>query len=121
MRGWDTLPQITHVAHILLTTHCVDDRARTEEEKGFEEGMGEDVEHTRGKCTDAEGEEHVPELRDSRVRKNALDVVLHKSDRSGKDGGESPDDCDCFHRCWSEYEDGVGAGYHVDTCLLYTS
>ena len=97
--GGDAFAKIAHVAHVLFARHRMNHRARAEEEQGFEEGVGEDVEDGGGKCANTKRQEHVAELRDSGVSEDALDVVLHQTDRGGEDGGERADDGDGFHRC----------------------
>src|ERR1019366_1578209 len=54
MSSWDALAEVAHVAHILLAAHGVNYRARPEEEKRFEESVGENMEHACGKSSDAE-------------------------------------------------------------------
>ncbi len=48
----------------------------TEEETSLEEGVGEEVEERGCPGPDTEGQHHVPELADGRIRQHLLDVVL---------------------------------------------
>ena len=79
------LAQPAHVAHVLLAGEGVDDRTGTEEQTGFEEGVGHQVENARTERPHAHGQEHVAELGDGRVRQNPLDIVLRHADAGGED------------------------------------
>ena len=74
--------------------HRVDHRAGAEEQQRLEEGVGEEVEHRRAIGADAGGEEHVAELRAGRISDHPLDVVLHRADRRGEQGGRGADEGD---------------------------
>src|SRR5678809_578712 len=51
-----------HLAHVLLAAESVNNAARTEEQAGFEERMGKDMEDRRAEGTHADGEKHVAQL-----------------------------------------------------------
>ena len=105
--------QVAHVAHVLLAAHGVNHRAGAEEQQGLEEGVGEDVEHARSECADAERQEHVSQLRDRGVGQHALDIVLHQADRGGENRGERADDGDRLHRRRRQHEQRIRARHHV--------
>ena len=86
------LLQAAHVADVLLAAERVDDRARPEEEQGLEERVRIEVEDAGRVRAHAHGEEHVPELRDRRVRQHALDVVLHEADGARHQRRDAADD-----------------------------
>ena len=100
----DAMAEVSHVAHVLLAAHGVDHRPGAEEQQSLEERVSEDMEDGGGEGSNAEREEHVPELRDGGVREDALDVVLNQSDGGGEDGGERTDDRDGLHRCRRQHE-----------------
>ena len=87
------LAQATHVLlHVEgVVRRTVADRAGTEEQACLEERVREDVEHRRQPCTSAETEHHVAELRNGRIRKHLLDVVLHERKCSRDDDGDATD------------------------------
>ncbi len=70
------------------------DRAGTEEQACLEERVREDVKHRRQPCTSAETEHHVAELRNGRIRKHLLDVVLHERKCGGDHDRDPADDGD---------------------------
>jgi hypothetical protein len=111
----DLAVQRAHVLHLLLAAHGVNHRAGSEEEQRLEERVGEDVEDARGKCSDAERQEHVAELRDRRVRQHALDVVLHQGDRRRENRGQRADDGDRLHRIGRQHEQRA-----FDRATMYT-
>ena len=106
--------QAAHDAHVLFARERVDDRAGREEEQGLEEGVGDQMEDGGGVGCDSAAEEHVAELRDGRVGEDALDVVLHDSDRSGENCSECADDGDDAEGVGRPVEEGMAAGDHVD-------
>ena len=55
----------------------------------------------------ADGEEHVAELADRRVREHALDVVLHDRDRGREQGGDRADPRDDRARVLGHVEEHV--------------
>ena len=67
----------------------------------------------RRERADAEGEEHVSQLRDGGVGQHALDVVLHQGDGGGKQRGECADDRHGLHRAGSKHEQRIRARHHV--------
>ena len=84
-------PQAAHPAQVLPAAQGVDDAPRREEEQALEESVGDQVEHARRVGPDAAAQEHVSDLGDGRIGQDALDVVLHESDRGGEDGRHAPD------------------------------
>ena len=92
----------------------MNDAARTEEQKRFEEGVGHEVENAGGKSACAKREKHVTELADGGVGEDFLDVVLHQRHGGCKNRGDHADDGDNVHRQRSELVDGVHAHDHVN-------
>ncbi len=82
------------MAHVLLVVHGVDHRAGAEEQQRLEEGVREEVEDAGRVGAEAEGGEHVAELRARRIGDDALDVVLDEADGGGE---ERRDDADQRH------------------------
>ena len=70
------LPQVAHPAHVLLVVHAVDDRSGAEEQQALEERMHDHVKDGSDIGAGPDGEEHVAELADRRVREDPFDVVL---------------------------------------------
>ncbi len=95
------LAQSAHVEHVLRVQmpvrgvdavfHAVDDRAGAEEEQRLEEGVGDQVKGGRHVRPDADGGDHVAQLRDRRVGQDALDVVLGDGDGGGEQRRERAD------------------------------
>ena len=74
--------QAAHVAHVLLVMHRDDHRARAEEQQRLEERMRHQVIDAARIRRNAERDGHVAELRQRRIRDDALDVVLHDADQA---------------------------------------
>ena len=93
-----------------------DDGPRAEEEEALEEGVGEKVEHGRvAGRTHADTDNHVAELGDGRISKDALDVVLldgHQTRGKAGDGADPHDDI--AHDVWSGKQNRENASQHVD-------
>ena len=79
------LPQAAHPAHILLVGHGVDHGACAQEQQGFKEAVGHQVEDTGGISRNTKGEEHVSQLGTGGVRDNPFNVVLHAADGGCKE------------------------------------
>ena len=86
MRGCYPGLQRTHLAHVLLAGEGVDHAARGKEEQALEEGVRREMEDACREGPHAESEEHVPELADSGIGNDTLDIILHQPDGRGKDG-----------------------------------
>ncbi len=82
------LAQAAVTTHVLLVRHGVDHRTGSQEQQRLEEGVGDHVEHARHERPGADGEEHVAELGDGRVREHLLDVVLRHRGEGGDERGE---------------------------------
>jgi hypothetical protein len=80
--------------------HRQDHRARAEEQQRLEESVGEQVKHAHRVRADTHGDEHVAELRASRISDDALDVVLNETHGGGEDrrGGADEGDEGCRGR-----------------------
>ena len=71
--------------------------ASTEEQTCLKECVGEDVEHRWQPSASAETHHHVAQLRDRRVRKHLLDVVLNECQCSGNDNRDATNQNDEVH------------------------
>ena len=105
--------QTTHLVHVLLARHSMDDRPRAEEQQRFEERMGHEVEHSGRVCGSTNSHEHVPQLADRRVGKHPLDVALGNRNGGGEQRGGTTDNGHGGSRNRGEFEDGAGPGDHV--------
>ena len=68
-----------------------DDGAGPEEEKRFEEGVGEKMEHGGFFGGEADGHDHVAELRKRGVSQNLFNVVLLRGNERRHDRGDRSD------------------------------
>ena len=75
------LPQPAHLAHVLLVVHPVDHRAGAQEHQRLVERVRDQEEHRDRVGAHPDGDEHVAELADRRVREHTFDVELR--DRAG--------------------------------------
>src|SRR5579863_8342011 len=117
--------QPTHLAHVLYLfmrrmVQGLNHATSAQEEQGFEEGMGEKVEHTRAGAIlysrNTQTDEHVAKLADSRESQYTFEVALAKSNQSGENSGDAANPGNGLER------GGVGGGkqrecasHHVDT------
>ena len=109
------LLQPAHVPDVLLAVQRMNHRAAAKEEQRLEEGVCVEMEDTGAEGAHAHRQEHVAELRDGRIREDALDVVLHQTDGAGKQcrhGADHGDHRQGLRRMAEEH--GV-APDHVDT------
>jgi hypothetical protein len=81
--------QAAHFAHILLAAQCVDDRARAQEEQGFEIGVSYQMQHPGAVVLRPLGHKHVAKLADGRIGQDALNIKLHNGDGGREDGGQA--------------------------------
>ena len=74
----------------VVAVHRVDHHARRKEQKAFEEGMGENVEHGGGigLAARAQGEHHQAQLGQGGKGQDALEIGLGAGDGGGEHGGE---------------------------------
>ena len=80
-----------HFPDVLLVMQRVDDGAGAQEEQRLEEGVRGQVIHRRRRAVQADGHDHVAELRERGVSEDAFDVVLLDGDERGQQqGGEPP-------------------------------
>ena len=91
------VPQSSHLAHVLLVMHGMDDRTGSEEQQGLEKRMGDQVEQCCRKCTHSHRKEHVAQLADGGVGQNLLDVVLGEGDECRQQGRTGAHRCDQAH------------------------
>ena len=68
-----------------------DDRAGAQEQQRLEKRVRGQMEHRRRRAAQADGHDHVAELRERRVGDDAFDVVLLDGDERGEQRGESAD------------------------------
>src|SRR5207248_5271772 len=72
------------------------------------------MEDARGIGPNTAGQEHIAELRDSRIRENPLDIVLHHADAGGEDRRGRSDDGNHPKREDASIEQSMAARDHVD-------
>ena len=117
--------QASHGAH-LVAVYGVDDAAGSQEEEGFKQGMGEEVEQTGhiaqpalmgiGGGADAQGYHHESDLGDGGEGEHALDVALYAGHTGGVEGGKgSGIGHEVQHVGGVGYEQGEHPGHQVDT------
>src|SRR5690606_17754734 len=85
MRSRHIFFQAAHSADVLLATHAVYNRTRTQEQQGFEESVCYHVEYCRAVRAKPKRNEHQTELRNGRVSQYFLDVVLRKRNSRSHD------------------------------------
>ena len=83
--------QIAHVAHVLVVVHTDNGATRRQEQQGFKEGVGHDVEHRHGIGGRTQSHGHITQLRQGGIRNHALDVVLNHAQETHKQGGNRAD------------------------------
>ncbi len=108
------LAQSAHAPHVLLVMHAVNYRAGAEEQLRLEERVRHHVKDRRDEGAHATGQKHVTELRNGRVGKHLLDVVLREADRGREQSGRCADDRDDEHRGRCVSEDRRTTHDHVD-------
>ena len=91
----------------------VNDRAGAKEQQRFEKRVRGQMEHRRRRPAQADGHDHVTELRERRVSEDAFDVVLLDGDQRGEQRGEAADVGDDFQR--RRVEQKENAAKHVNT------
>ena len=74
--GGHLAPEASHLAHVLLPVHCVDDVAGGKEEQRLEERVRHQVKEARDLGADSDCEEHVADLAHGGVGQHPLDVGL---------------------------------------------
>ena len=79
-----------HLPQVLLVMAAEDHAAGREEQERLEERMSQQVQQPRRPAADAEGQHHVAELTDRRIRQDSLDVGLHDGDGRGQDERDGP-------------------------------
>ena len=93
-----------------------DDRAGAQEQQRLEKRVRGQMEHRRRRAAQADGHDHVAELRERRVGDDAFDVVLLDGDERGEQRGESADVGDDVQRVGVEQKQNaakhVNAGGH---------
>ena len=109
---WHLCAQPAHAAHVLFVVHPGDDRAGAQEQERLEECVGEEMENAEAVAADAEGGEHVAELRTGRIGDYPLDVVLHEADGGGEKSGRRSDDENDAERGRRHLEQGRQARHH---------
>src|SRR5438445_5287906 len=113
--GFDFLAEATHVAHVLLASHRVNDRARSEEEQRLEESMRHEVKNACTESADAASQKHIAQLADSRIGENLFDVGLNESDGGREESRRAADYCNDDERGFRMLEENVRARDNVDS------
>src|SRR5262245_59953730 len=85
VRVGHVLLQTAHAPHVLLVVHAVNHAAGAEKHERFKERVRHYMEDADDKSTHATGHEHETQLRNSRVGKYLLNIVLGDTDSGGKD------------------------------------
>src|SRR5678815_3051056 len=93
--------------------HTVNHGTGTKEEQRLKESMGDDVENRGDKSTYTASQEHVTELRNCRVGKYFLNVVLREANRRRKESCCRSNDRDDKHRSRRMNEDFRATNDHV--------
>ena len=106
--------QPAQVAHVLLVMAGQDHATAAQEERGLEEGVGEDVEHARGESPGAHAHEHEAQLADGRIGQHLLDVVLRESHRRRHQRRERAHEEHDGQRHRRVHVDEIQAGDHVE-------
>src|SRR5216684_6885950 len=75
-RNGHLVAQRTHLAHVLLAAHGMDDGTRAKEQASLEERMRHQVEDASGVCAHADADENIDELADRRIGEDFLDVDM---------------------------------------------
>ena len=105
--------QPTHVAHVLLLMHGMDDAAGAQKEETLEEGMRHDMKEPRGKRPHPTSQEHKPQLTHRRIGQDALDIVLYQANTRRKQGGERPNPSHDVHGHRRQHKERLAAHHHV--------
>ena len=92
-----------------LSCDAVDHRAGAEEERALVEGVRDHHEDRGLVRADADGEEHVAELADRRVRQHPFDVVLHERDVPASSAVIAPTHATTVDRVAARLEERVRA------------
>ena len=71
----------THFPHIGLIVHGVHNAACAQEQQGFGDSVGDEVEYRCAQTSGAQRQHHQPEMADRGIGENALDVVHHQRQR----------------------------------------
>src|SRR5262249_33283607 len=95
---FDLASQTTHVAHVLLAAHGMNDGTSGKEEQRLEKGMRHQMEDAGREGADAAGKEHIAELADRGIREYTLNIGLHQAYGGSKERCGAPDNGDNDHR-----------------------
>ena len=91
----------------MLVIESVNNDAGTQKQQGFEERMGYEVKHGRLPCAHTKRQEHVANLTDGRVGKDALDVMLDKRAEAREEQCARADNCHRQLSRWRQREKNV--------------
>ena len=93
-----------------------DHGSRAQKEEALEERVGEQVKHRHVRHRgDARSQDHVAQLRDGRVGKDALDVVLLRRHEAGGQAGDRANPCNDVPGNRGSQEKRENPGEHIDT------
>src|SRR5438045_854539 len=109
----NVVAQPTHMTHVLLLVHGVDDTASTEKEETLKEGMRHDMEEPRGERPHPTSQEHKPQLTHGRIGQDALDIVLYQANTRRKQGGEGANPSHNLHGHRRQHKERLAAHHHV--------
>ena len=114
VRDRHVFAQPAHPAQVLLVVERDDHRAGAEEQQRLEERMRHQVEDRRRVRRHAERHRHVAELRQRRIRDDALDVVLHDAEERHEERRDRADDRDERQRRLRPLEQRAHPRHHED-------
>ncbi len=108
--------QPAEAAHVDAVVHGVHDRAGRQEQRGLEEAVADQVDDADRvhPGAEADGQEHVADLADGRVREHPLEVVLPATADTAVEQRDRPDHDDSRAGRLRDVEDRCGPGDQVD-------
>ena len=107
--------QATHIAHVLIMMHPNDDRARGQEQKRLEEGVGHQVKDGCRVGRRTECNCHVAELGQGRVGDDPLDIVLNDTQEAHEERRDGADHDHKRQGRFAQFEERTHACHHKDT------
>ena len=105
-----------HPTNVLVVMQTHDDRASSQEQQRFKEGVGHEVEHRHRIGRRAQGHCHIAQLRQRGIRHHALDVVLDDAQEAHEQGGDGTNDQNKVERGVRQLINGRHARHHENAC-----